>query len=68
MLVLTRKRLETVVFGMPDGRRITVSVQDLKGDKVRLGFNADADISIHRGEVQELVDAGVGPNLKKGGS
>ena len=54
MLVLSRKANETVVIG---GGLVTVTVVEIRGDKVRLGFDAPRELSIHRGEVQELVDA-----------
>ena len=62
MLVLTRKLTETVVI---DGGRVIVSIQEIKEDKVKLGFQASIDVPIHRGEVQELIDAGVPPPLRK---
>lgn len=53
MLVLSRKRGESVVIG----EEIEVQVLEIRGDKVRLGFTADRDIPIHRNEVQEQIDA-----------
>lgn len=47
MLVLSRKLGERVVIG--DG--IVVTVLEVKGKNVRLGFEAPADISIWRGEL-----------------
>jgi carbon storage regulator CsrA len=35
---------------------ITIVVVQVVGDKCRLGFEADREITIHRAEVQELVD------------
>jgi len=48
MLVLTRKPNEQLVIA--DGL-ITVTVVDIRGDKVRLGITAPRDISVHRKEV-----------------
>lgn len=53
MLVLSRHKDEKVVIG--DGL-IEIVVVEIRGDKVRLGFNAPKDISIHRSEVQESID------------
>jgi len=46
MLVLSRHINESIVIGST----IEVTVVDVKGDKVRLGFNAPRDIEIHRKE------------------
>ena len=55
MLVLSRKRAEGVTVRMPDGREIKVTVEDIRGDKVRLGFSADPDVVIHRDEILEKI-------------
>lgn len=52
MLVLQRKRGESVVFG--DGR-IEVHVVEIRGDKVRLGIEAPAETPVHRREVFEAI-------------
>lgn len=63
MLVLGRKIDESVVIEVPpdpDGRprRIAVHYLSHRGrEGVRLGFDADADITIHRGEIQSEIDA-----------
>ena len=49
MLVLTRKSGEAVVIG--DG--ITVTVLEVQGDRIRLGFNAPVDVPIHRQEIHQ---------------
>jgi carbon storage regulator len=53
MLVLTRKRRESVVIG--DSRRaahiLKVTVLDVKGNKVKLGFEANREMPVHRWEV-----------------
>lgn len=53
MLVLSRKKDEIVRIGSD----IVVTVVELRGDKVRLGFTAPSDIPIHRGEVFDRVQA-----------
>ncbi len=47
MLVLSRKTGQSIEIG--DG--ITVTVTQIKGNKVRIGINAPAEISIHRHEL-----------------
>lgn len=44
MLVLTRKRNETVLIG----DNIAVVVVEIRGDKVRLGFAAPPEVNIMR--------------------
>jgi carbon storage regulator len=51
MLVLSRKCNETIMVG----DMIEITVVDIRGDKVRLGINAPADISVHRKEVWEAI-------------
>ena len=55
MLVLSRKAGEKVVI---DGGTIVVEVLEIRGDKVRLGFTAPPQISLHREEVAEAIAAG----------
>ncbi len=51
MLVLTRRQDEEVVIG----DHIIVKVVEVKGNTVRLGFEAPADVTIHRKEVYEEI-------------
>jgi carbon storage regulator len=51
MLVLTRKKNETIVIG----ENIVVMVIDIRGDKVRLGIDAPKEVSVHRHEVYEAI-------------
>jgi carbon storage regulator CsrA len=69
MLVLSRKSRESVVVGVADGseRVLKVTVLEIDGGKVRLGFEADADIPIHRWEVWERIQASGRPNDQVGG-
>lgn len=57
ILVLSRQRNESVVITAPRGKQIVVTVVEIRGDKVRLGFEADKSIEINRNEVQERIDA-----------
>jgi carbon storage regulator len=60
MLVLSRKNRESVVVGGTDGfhRLLKVTVLGIKGTNVKLGFEVDADVPVHRAEVWERIQAG----------
>jgi len=47
MLVLSRKRGETIIIGSD----IEVTIVEIRGDKVKLGFVGPSDVPIHREEV-----------------
>ncbi len=51
MLVLTRKKDESVVIG----EDIVITVTDIEEGRVKLGISAPSDISIHRHEVYEAI-------------
>ena len=53
MLVLSRKKDEKIIIG----GNIIITIVDLAGEKVCIGIDAPADISIHRKEVQDAIDA-----------
>lgn len=55
MLVLSRKQNEAVVITSPGhgGRVITITVVEIRGGRVRLGFEAADDVLIHRSEVSK---------------
>jgi carbon storage regulator len=57
MLVLTRKSMESVVVGAAGRfeRLLKVTVLEIKNGKVRLGFEADASVPVHRSEVWERI-------------
>lgn len=50
MLVLSRKKGEKIAIA---GTEIVLTIVEIRGDKVRLGFEAAKDIAIHRMEVYE---------------
>ena len=68
MLVLTRKTQESVVVGGADRleRLLKVTVLEIKSGKVRLGFEADTDVPVHRLEVWERIIAGGTPDNSMG--
>ncbi len=51
MLVLSRQRDESIVIGDD----VVVTIVDIRGDKVRLGVNAPAEIPVHRQEVYNAI-------------
>lgn len=53
MLVLSRKKDEKVVIN----GNVVVTVIEMRGDKVRLGFEAPNDVEIHRQEVLDEIQA-----------
>jgi carbon storage regulator CsrA len=57
MLILSRKSRESVVIGGADGfhRLLRVTVLEINGGKVKLGFDVDASIPVHRAEVWERI-------------
>ena len=59
MLVLSRKSQESVVVGGENGvhRLLKITVLEIAGGKVKLGFEVDADVPVHRLEVWERIHA-----------
>jgi carbon storage regulator len=59
MLVLSRKSQEAIVVGGSTGfeRLLKVTVLQIQGGKVRLGFEVDEDVPVHRLEVWERIRA-----------
>lgn len=53
MLVLSRGKQEVIMIGDD----ITITVVDIRGDKVRLGIEAPRDVPVHRAEVYDRVRA-----------
>ena len=59
MLVLSRKHRESVVVGGTDGfhRLLKVTVLDIRGKNVRLGFVVDPSVRVQRAEVWERLNS-----------
>ena len=51
MLVLSRKKNESIIIN----DHITITVVEIRGDKVRLGIEAPKDVTVHRREVYEAI-------------
>ena len=51
MLVLSRKINEQIVIS----DNITITVVEIRGDKVRLGIEAPKEISVHRREIYDAI-------------
>ena len=54
MLVLTRYRDESIIIG----DNIKITIVEVRGDKVRVGIDAPAEISVHREEVYKEIQKG----------
>jgi carbon storage regulator CsrA len=63
MLVLSRKIGEKLIITSPSGETITITLCSCVGKtpgyspKARIGVDAPREWSIHRAEIQEIVDA-----------
>jgi carbon storage regulator len=53
MLVLSRKKNESIVINDD----ITITIVEIRGDKVRLGVEAPREVPVHRREVFEAIRA-----------
>lgn len=62
MLVLSRKKNEAIVIG---DRLVTVVLVEIRGDKVRLGFEAPQHVAIHRQEVYDAIQRDDGERKRK---
>jgi cytosine deaminase len=51
MLVLSRLRDQSIIIG----HDITVTVADIRGDKVRLGVDAPRSVTVHRKEIYDQI-------------
>jgi carbon storage regulator len=53
MLVLSRNRDESIMIG----DNIKITIVDIRGDKCRIGIEADSSIPVHRQEVYDAIKA-----------
>lgn len=70
MLVLSRKSKESVVVGKAGDLEylLKVTVLEIKGECVRLGFEADVGVPVHRWEVWERICGRPPPTALPGGT
>ncbi|MCL2744540.1 MAG: carbon storage regulator CsrA [Planctomycetaceae bacterium] len=52
MLVLSRYRDESIYIGDD----VIITVVDVRGDRVRLGITAPANVSVHRKEIYDAIN------------
>lgn len=57
MLVLSRKHQQSVVVVGADGTAplLKVTVLEIRGSSVRLGFDVSAEVPVHRAEIWERI-------------
>ncbi len=53
MLVLSRRKDETIMIG----DSVEITVVDVRGDTVRIGITAPRNVSVHRKEVYDAIQA-----------
>ncbi len=51
VLVLSRKKNEQIVIA----DTITITIVEIRGDKVRIGIEAPEDVTVHRQEVWDAI-------------
>jgi carbon storage regulator CsrA len=70
MLVLSRKNRESEVIGGAEGfpSLLKVTVLRICGGKVKVGFEVDASVPVHRAEVWERIRARGQTDSPMGGS
>jgi len=54
MLILSRRTDESIVIG----DEVTITILSVKGKQVRIGITAPADVSVHREEIYQRIQAG----------
>ena len=69
MLVLSRKSQEAVMVGGTGGFKsiLKVTVLEINNGTVRLGFDVDKQVPVHRWEVWERIRAGRPPESPPAG-
>jgi len=67
MLVLTRKNQEAIVVGVADReeKMLKVTVLEISRGKVKLGFEAAANVLVHRLEIWERLRDNTGPQSQE---
>ena len=69
MVVLSRRNAESVIIDGLDGstRELKVTVLEVKGMRVRLGFEVNTDVPFDRKEGRETIGPGGPPSRPTGG-
>jgi len=62
MLVLSRREGESIQIG----KDVYVTVIEVRGDKIRLGIEANRDTPVHRKEVADAIAAMSSPEVSEG--
>jgi len=59
MLLLTRKKQESVIIGAPGcpDVQVRVTILGINGKQVKLGFEADGEVSIQRWELWQRINS-----------
>lgn len=59
MLILSRRPKESVVIGGAGSLRrlFRVTILEIRGNSVKLGFEIDADVPVHRHEIWEKIQS-----------
>lgn len=61
MLVLSVKRHEAIIVGLPDGFRLTISIAKIKGNDIKIGIESneshDASTAIYRQTILDGMSA-----------
>ena len=60
MLILARKRDEKIIIA----DNIVITVVEIRGDRVRLGIDAPKEVTVHRQEIYDAIQAEQG-SVKK---
>jgi carbon storage regulator len=55
MLVLSRKKNEDIIIGEGENQ-VRLMIVEIRGDKVRLGIDADRSVPVHRKEVYDAIE------------
>ena len=55
MLVLTRKHGQSIVIGDPSKPVAVITVESVRGEKVRLKLDAPASVALNRGEIASAI-------------
>jgi carbon storage regulator len=60
MLVLSRKKNESIVIN----DQVTVTIVEIRGEKVRLGIAAPREVPVHRKEVWDAIHKKQEPTMR----